>query len=164
QIGFNYLGRFAGAGTMDWSTAGEGDALGGGCDPAMPLAHALAINALTLDAADGARLNAIWSWAPALLSEAEAGDLARGWFAALGRGAGGAGPPRGSARRGWPQPVRSAIGHADTGGDRAAGAGLCALKMCCRSPRCRRACCSMPSMTGRRPTFIRRSWCSTLKG
>jgi non-ribosomal peptide synthase protein (TIGR01720 family) len=49
----------------------------------MALAHALAINALTLDTADGARLNAIWSWAPALLSEAEVGDLARGWFAAL---------------------------------------------------------------------------------
>jgi non-ribosomal peptide synthase protein (TIGR01720 family) len=83
QIGFNYLGRFAGAGSADWSTASEGDVLGGGCDPAMPLAHVLAVNALTIDATDGARLRAIWSWAPALLSEAEVGDLARGWFQAL---------------------------------------------------------------------------------
>jgi non-ribosomal peptide synthase protein (TIGR01720 family) len=83
QIAFNYLGRFADAGTADWSTASEGDVLGGGCDPAMPLPHVLAVNALTIDAADGARLRAIWSWAPALLSEAEVGDLARCWFEAL---------------------------------------------------------------------------------
>ncbi len=83
QVAFNYLGRFAGDGTADWGTASEGDVLGGGCDPAMPLPHVLAINALTIDAADGARLRAIWSWAPALLSEAEVGDLARCWFQAL---------------------------------------------------------------------------------
>src|SRR5262249_58261413 len=55
----------------------------GGADPAMPLAHALEINALTLDGADGAALTATWSWAPALVSDAEVADLAQHWFAAL---------------------------------------------------------------------------------
>jgi non-ribosomal peptide synthase protein (TIGR01720 family) len=50
----------------------------------MPLGHVLSLDALTLDAADGARLNATWSWAPALLSEAEVRDLARCWFVVLG--------------------------------------------------------------------------------
>ena len=53
QIGFNYLGRFAvGQRRMDWAHAAEAVSSGGG-DPAMPLAHALEVNALTLDARDG---------------------------------------------------------------------------------------------------------------
>jgi non-ribosomal peptide synthase protein (TIGR01720 family) len=36
-----------------------------------------------LDGPDGPILRANWRWAPALLSAAEVGDLARGWFAAL---------------------------------------------------------------------------------
>ena len=55
----------------------------------MPLAHALEVNALTLDAAEGPKLTATWSWAPALLSEDAVRDLAR----ALVPGAGGAGAP-----------------------------------------------------------------------
>ena len=83
QIGFNYLGRFAAAGDADWAPAVEGDVLGGGGDPGMALGHVLEVNALTLDGADGARLSAHWSWAPALLPEGEVEELARGWFAAL---------------------------------------------------------------------------------
>ena len=60
QIGFNYLGRFAAPAAADWGPAAEAAMLGGG-DPAMPLAHALEVNALTLDAADGATLTAIWT-------------------------------------------------------------------------------------------------------
>ena len=82
QIGFNYLGRFAAAGAGDWAAAPEGGMLGGG-DPAMPLAHGLEVNALTHDAADGPKLNATWTWAPALLSEAAVRDLAQCWFDAL---------------------------------------------------------------------------------
>ena len=44
-----------------------GDARRGGGDPAMPLAHLIEINALTLDGADGPRLSANWTWAAALL-------------------------------------------------------------------------------------------------
>jgi non-ribosomal peptide synthase protein (TIGR01720 family) len=49
----------------------------------MALPHVLEVNALTLDGAEGARLRASWSWAPALLDEAAVGELARGWFVAL---------------------------------------------------------------------------------
>ena len=83
QLGFNYLGRFAGDGVADWSAAPEVALLGGGGDPAMALAHALEVNALTLDGADGATLSATWSWAPALLTEAAVRDLAEHWFAVL---------------------------------------------------------------------------------
>src|SRR5262249_57680158 len=82
EVGFNYLGRFAAAGAADWGVASEGVTLGGG-DPEMALAHALEINALTLEDAEGPGLTANWSWAPALVSEAEVRDLAERWFAAL---------------------------------------------------------------------------------
>ncbi|MGH7290591.1 MAG: condensation domain-containing protein, partial [Myxococcota bacterium] len=47
QLGFNYLGRMASE-AGDWSAAAEAIWLGGGAS-AMPLAHGLEINALTLD-------------------------------------------------------------------------------------------------------------------
>ncbi|HEX6217063.1 MAG TPA: amino acid adenylation domain-containing protein, partial [Vicinamibacterales bacterium] len=82
QIGFNYLGRFAAPGNADWANAPEAVPLGGG-DPALALAHAIEVNALTLDGADGPTLSATWTWAPALISEAGVRDLAQGWFRAL---------------------------------------------------------------------------------
>ena len=123
QIGFNYLGRFGGAapaGAADWGGAPEAVTLGSGGDPAMPLAHVLEVNALTLDGPAGAELSASWSWAPALLSEA--GGARPG--AALVRGAGGIGPPRGAARGRRPHPLRPAAAGAVAGRDRAAGAAL----------------------------------------
>jgi non-ribosomal peptide synthase protein (TIGR01720 family) len=81
QIGFNYLGRFPAATSTDWSGAPE--ALGMGGDPAARLAHAVDINAFTRDGADGPMLVATWSWAPALIADADVQALARGWFAAL---------------------------------------------------------------------------------
>ena len=45
-----------------WTTsAGEAVSAAGGGDPAMPLAHLIEINALTLDGAEGPRLTAHWS-------------------------------------------------------------------------------------------------------
>ena len=49
----------------------------------LPLAHALEVNAVTLDNAEGPTLTAHWSWAPALVPEAAVRDLAERWFAAL---------------------------------------------------------------------------------
>ena len=91
QLGFNYLGRFAaGDGGADWSPASTsesaaegGDAQLSGGDPAMPLAHLIEINALTLDGASGPALTANWTWAPALLDESAVRDLAERWFDAL---------------------------------------------------------------------------------
>ena len=82
QIGFNYLGRFAVGGSQDWGGSGRGRAAGGwrSGDAARPW---LEVNAFTLDAAEGATLSATWSWAPALLTEEAARDLAQGWFQAL---------------------------------------------------------------------------------
>ena len=55
----------------------------GGGDPALPLAHLIEINALTLDEANGPRLTANWMWAGALLDERAVRDLAETWFRAL---------------------------------------------------------------------------------
>ena len=83
QIGFNYLGRFARDQAADWQIAPEAEALGGGIDPDMPLAHILEVNALTLEQSDGPQLSATWSWPSELLSEEAVRDLAQGWFGAL---------------------------------------------------------------------------------
>ena len=79
--------------------------LGGG-DPAMPLAHLIEINALTLDGADGARLVANWIVGACAAREAAVRDLAEGWF----RGADGAGPSCRAARCGRPHAQRCAVG------------------------------------------------------
>ena len=93
QLGFNYLGRFAaGDSGADWSPAAMAagaphearpDVQPGGGDAAMPMAHAIEIDALTLDGADGPVLTANWRFAPALLDEAAVRDLAESWFRAL---------------------------------------------------------------------------------
>jgi non-ribosomal peptide synthase protein (TIGR01720 family) len=81
QIGFNYLGRDEAPATADWAAASEAVTRGG--DPAMPLAHALDVSAITLDHPAGAELSATWSFAPALVEEAAVRDLAQRWFQAL---------------------------------------------------------------------------------
>ncbi|MEU8263198.1 amino acid adenylation domain-containing protein [Micromonospora sp. NPDC048999] len=85
QIGFNYLGRFAtadGADT-DWAVAADTQALGGGADGALPVPHAIEVNAVTRDHADGPRLSATFSWPQSLLGEADVRELADDWLDAL---------------------------------------------------------------------------------
>jgi non-ribosomal peptide synthase protein (TIGR01720 family) len=82
QLGFNYLGRFPGAPGANWAGAAEADVLGGG-DSDLPLAHAVEINALTLEGADGATLRVNWTWSPALIDETDLRALAQDWFQAL---------------------------------------------------------------------------------
>ncbi len=68
ELLFNYLGRF------------DADAtLGGGADPAMPLGHALAVDALVRDGA----LTATLTWAPGALDEPAVTRFADLWRAAL---------------------------------------------------------------------------------
>ncbi|TYC20421.1 non-ribosomal peptide synthetase, partial [Micromonospora sp. MP36] len=85
QIGFNYLGRFATAddGDADWTIAADARALGGGADGALPVPHAIEVNAVTRDHADGPRLSATFSWPQTLLGEADVRELADDWLAAL---------------------------------------------------------------------------------
>ncbi|MEV0634721.1 amino acid adenylation domain-containing protein [Streptomyces sp. NPDC050619] len=87
QIAFNYLGRFASGTPGDtaahWTPAPETGPLGGGSDPAAPLAHVVEINAWTLDGTDGPTLTAQLSWAGRLLAEAEVRELGELWRLAL---------------------------------------------------------------------------------
>ncbi|MCA1559763.1 MAG: amino acid adenylation domain-containing protein [Actinobacteria bacterium] len=82
QIGFNYLGRFA-VSTGDWVPAPELGGFTGGADPDMPLAHALEINTIVHDTAEGPELHAHWSWPGGLFVEHDIHQLADGWFTAL---------------------------------------------------------------------------------
>ena len=83
QIGFNYLGRFAASAAADWGGAGEAVRLGArrSRHAAEPLRSRSMRSRWTI--ARGARFTATWSWAPALVTEAEVRDLAERWFAAL---------------------------------------------------------------------------------
>ena len=83
QIGFNYLGRFVTGAGGDWSPAAGPESLGVGADPAMPLAHLVELDTLTVDSQDGPSLSARWSWAKAHLSDADIGVLAEAWQRAL---------------------------------------------------------------------------------
>ncbi|ALA19480.1 hypothetical protein AL346_04830 [Chelatococcus sp. CO-6] len=83
QMSFNYLGRFPAARGGAWLPAPEGEGLAGGADAAMPLAHAVSLDAQVIDGEDGPRLVADWTFAPALVAPQAVEELAEDWFAAL---------------------------------------------------------------------------------
>src|SRR5207249_11343746 len=85
RLGFNYLGGFGGSEAAGWRIAPEAGAVLGlsDSDSDLPPAHALELNAITLEEPDDPQLSATWSWPSRLLSEEAASDLARGWFQAL---------------------------------------------------------------------------------
>ncbi|MGL4960428.1 MAG: amino acid adenylation domain-containing protein, partial [Inquilinus sp.] len=84
QLCFNYLGRFGTGAGGDWSAVGDAEGVGGGSDPAMPLGHAITLNALAEEGPEGVELSASWSYAGDLFGGEEIRDLAEGWFRALG--------------------------------------------------------------------------------
>ncbi|MES5816919.1 amino acid adenylation domain-containing protein [Streptomyces sp. RG80] len=89
QIGFNYLGRFAGTGgDAEAREPGEWTICTDVAGPAprdsdMPLPHSLEINAVTRDHPDGPRLSVTWCWPDGVLAEADVARLAALWFEAL---------------------------------------------------------------------------------
>ncbi|MFB6704481.1 amino acid adenylation domain-containing protein [Streptomyces sp. NPDC056333] len=83
RIEFNYLGRFGIPEEADWSYAPEEDVADIGPEPAMREGHALSINVVTEDRADGPVLAAHWSWLEGLVSRDTVQDLAGTWFRAL---------------------------------------------------------------------------------
>ncbi|MEU0115570.1 amino acid adenylation domain-containing protein [Streptomyces bobili] len=83
QLGFNYLGRLPAPRDADWATTEESPLIAAGADPGLALPHTLGLNALTEDGPDGPRLTAVWTWPGELLDEADAADVAEGWFRAL---------------------------------------------------------------------------------
>ncbi|OBF13598.1 hypothetical protein A5727_16090 [Mycobacterium sp. ACS4331] len=85
-IGFNYLGRLGGgtAPSPDfWHVDQDGMADVGAAAPPISLAHTVELNASTVEGDAGPRLEAVWTWAPALLDEEQVARLARLWFEAL---------------------------------------------------------------------------------
>ncbi|MCV7298533.1 amino acid adenylation domain-containing protein [Mycobacterium barrassiae] len=87
-IGFNYLGRLgAGAGDLSedlWRISGDSLTTADVASAvAMPLAHAVELNAGTADTEAGPVLQANWSWAPSVLDAEKAERLSQLWFEAL---------------------------------------------------------------------------------
>ncbi|MEN3614529.1 amino acid adenylation domain-containing protein [Plantactinospora sp. ZYX-F-223] len=76
DVGFNYLGRFE-------SAIGRAELLGVVCADAVPLTHALELDAVTRVGTDGPQLVATWSYATGVLAESEVRELAEHWRAAL---------------------------------------------------------------------------------
>ncbi|MFE6690608.1 amino acid adenylation domain-containing protein [Streptomyces sp. NPDC057743] len=86
QLGFNYLGRYAGSSAAgdagDWQLLFDGGRPRSQ-DPDMPVHHVLDINAYTKDLPEGPQLVAGWTWPTDLLKEEDVEELAEGWLRAL---------------------------------------------------------------------------------
>ncbi|MEO3977763.1 amino acid adenylation domain-containing protein [Streptomyces sp. CAU 1734] len=84
EIGFNYLGRFGGAESgAPWEPVTGDGGLFHHTDPALPLAHALEIDAHVAAEPAGAVLHATWTWAGEALAESEITALTDSWLAHL---------------------------------------------------------------------------------
>ncbi|MDG9720247.1 non-ribosomal peptide synthase/polyketide synthase [Streptomyces sp. DH24] len=84
QLAFNYLGRLtAPTGSDDWTLAPEQAALGGGAGADAPVRHALEINAISVENADGPELSATVSWPAGLFAEPDVAELTELWRQAL---------------------------------------------------------------------------------
>ncbi|MFF4261564.1 amino acid adenylation domain-containing protein [Streptomyces virginiae] len=94
RILFNYLGRFAGGSEAPWQPAPEAGGLRADVDPAMPVEHALQIDAMAVDGADGPAFTAVVTHPAALLTDAEADALVAAWDEALRLLAAWTGTPR----------------------------------------------------------------------
>ncbi|WP_443333996.1 non-ribosomal peptide synthase/polyketide synthase [Streptomyces sp. MNU103] len=81
EIGFNYLGRVRLAGVLPpcWDLA----AVGADDAPDVPLSHTVELTVAAHEGPDGPELVATWTWARALVSDAEAARLAGLWESAL---------------------------------------------------------------------------------
>ncbi|WP_149551252.1 non-ribosomal peptide synthetase [Streptomyces marokkonensis] len=84
QLAFNYLGRVtASTGAEDWALAPEQAGLGGGAGADAPVRHALEINAISVENADGPELSATVSWPADLFAERDVLELTGLWRQAL---------------------------------------------------------------------------------
>ncbi|WP_190138719.1 non-ribosomal peptide synthetase [Streptomyces longispororuber] len=85
QVGFNYLGRFAPAGTGSWSRVEVPQLahLDSGQDPRMPAPAELDINASLVDTDQGPQLRAVFAAPSGVLARHEVEELAGLWCTAL---------------------------------------------------------------------------------
>jgi amino acid adenylation domain-containing protein/non-ribosomal peptide synthase protein (TIGR01720 family) len=78
QIALNYLGRVSSGGTQDWDLAEE-FLPHAGTNPEMPLAHLIAVGAVTIEGPGGPILTATWTWASAAVPETTVRAMAEIW-------------------------------------------------------------------------------------
>jgi glycopeptidolipid biosynthesis protein len=88
SIGFNYLGRLGtAAATVPgelWRISPDSMSITGAVVAVpTPLAHAVELNASTIDTDTGPQLHANWTWAPSALDHAQVNRLSGLWFEAL---------------------------------------------------------------------------------
>ncbi|MFD9478345.1 amino acid adenylation domain-containing protein [Streptomyces nojiriensis] len=85
QMCFNYLGRAteSAAGADGWALDASFRIDTADLDGTRPLSHALTVDALVRDGADGPELTATWTWPDGLLSAERVRELAEDWLGAL---------------------------------------------------------------------------------
>ncbi|WP_085168577.1 non-ribosomal peptide synthetase, partial [Mycobacterium celatum] len=87
SIAFNYLGRLGASDEVSgeaWRICPDDmSATAAAAAIPMPLAHAVELNAGTVETDTGPRLHADWRWAPSVLDETHVNRLSRLWFEAL---------------------------------------------------------------------------------
>ncbi|WP_405365969.1 amino acid adenylation domain-containing protein [Kitasatospora sp. NBC_00039] len=84
QILFNYLGRFGTADTSQaWTPLPGLEGFTGAEDPSMPVSHALQVNVLAHERAEGPELTAVLSWPQGVLTEEAVAALTLRWREAL---------------------------------------------------------------------------------
>jgi glycopeptidolipid biosynthesis protein len=85
-IGFNYLGRMGGAAELSdelWRVGPDGLTSGAATVVDLPLAHALELNAVTMDSEAGPQLQANWTWAASAVDGTQIDRLNQLWIEAL---------------------------------------------------------------------------------
>uniref|UniRef100_UPI002453D5B9 non-ribosomal peptide synthetase n=1 Tax=Nocardia neocaledoniensis TaxID=236511 RepID=UPI002453D5B9 len=79
-VGFNYLGQLAGTGAgLPWLPVDVADRLGAAGDADLPASAALAVDAVTIDDADGPRVHAVWRFPSGVITRDEVAGIARHW-------------------------------------------------------------------------------------
>ncbi|GLZ40765.1 hypothetical protein Acsp05_43890 [Actinokineospora sp. NBRC 105648] len=82
EVLVNYLGRFS-VEDRPWAPVADGNAIGGGSDPELPVSHAVTLNCAVEDRPDGPTLVAEWTYAPDACGSLDVPELAASWASAL---------------------------------------------------------------------------------
>ncbi|WP_110495011.1 non-ribosomal peptide synthetase [Amycolatopsis antarctica] len=84
EVSFNYLGRFTEpAGDTDWQPVAGASGVDGAAEPGQPMAHALEINAVAVEIDGETELHVDWLYAPGVIDDTGAHDLAETWLDTL---------------------------------------------------------------------------------
>ncbi|WP_425301083.1 amino acid adenylation domain-containing protein, partial [Nocardia neocaledoniensis] len=83
-VGFNYLGQLANTDAgLPWLPVDVADRLGAAGDAELPANAVLAVDAVTIEDADGPRVHAVWRFPSGVLARDEVARIARRWAAGL---------------------------------------------------------------------------------